>query len=933
MDPRNPDIIKYPQVNPSVILSVSPDAIRPHELKIPISLYVEGFEATEDKTWVYQEEETKETKETKVPRDCFNLYTRKIYGPESAVRRITLGVAGEDGTKEKPNVQGGRGWDGTATTENQPLEDGGDGGNGGSSTVLLGRRFGSAVLLCRQLLGHFTDDGKIWPTDFRDLVRDWVLEMTVDKAIQKLVPLPEDMSDVDQILKKPKEDFHQILKLSYEHLLRPGDTLRNNMTKAIDVNGGTYGMGGRGPNGLGKDGKNGHPGRSMVAIVDESENILSLSTCYLHPVQCQMLLDKAKLFLLLGTEEHLARALTLLERLHLQLSFLGDPDLPEDLSETALGKAYRAFEPLLHIVGGRRDKEPVSFQQLRVIRNEVEKTLKGLLTPKTKSDPASIQVPRASFAFYATYATNFLEELKEIEDTYISYLKDDISEERQRKAIQQRESSCQAAIAQSRDLIQVVRHDMDAVVHKISVAEQGMKIAKDKLMQTMDGIKKKVTYLLGFNFNDLVSAIGMVIFTAEGGGLYWMMANEGLGFAYDTWNKIQNDSGVSIDKKYLVKHIQRIGETVRDLKEGYEIMKDGGVNFSDPGGEKLAMQQSMMETFLNEFSSKLGDETLKEVRKAFEDYINAVQTRNENVLSYSRDVQLLIRHLSRIESLEAQNKDLVRQEYDSLGMEHPTLTAFMRSMYTHALDGVMIWLQGMQNAYQFCALEDRNIIGEEMREFDFSNFNYPMLNRINTRLNQAYAERAQSWGRPPQHVEGVQYMIPDADMDLQDSTPTDMRVILQAVITPHTVQYPSKSPIFGSERVDVRVTSVRFYVDKVSTKSGFLDVWITHSGGETILADDKMPHLYSHQPVKTNFRYKLDDRNYTGKGTVQGEISPVALNPSVKGRNEDPYALVGPFTTWYIEIVREDNDGLDLSQAENPCLEFDVLFRPTRSLG
>lgn len=298
------------------------------------------------------------------------------------------------------------------------------------------------------------------------------------------------------------------------------------------------------------------------------------------------------------------------------------------------------------------------------------------------------------------------------------------------------------------------------------------------------------------------------------------------------------------------------------------------------------------------------------------------------MLSYSQDVQLLLRYLTEVDTLESQNKDLIRKDYDTLGMEHPTLTAFMRTMYTNALTGVQVWLQGMQNAYNFCALEDRNIIADEMQKFNFSNFNFPMLDRINTRLVKAYAERANAWGRPPQTWEGVQYPIPKAKGYLKDWRPKEKRVIIPVTITPQTVLTGTNDHLFGLQRVDVRVTHVRFYVDNVTTKSGFLDVWITHGGKDTIVDELNKSHFYDHDPVKTNFRYKLDDKSYTGKGTVKGEIDPASFNPSVTGQNNDPYALVGPFTDWSILIVREDNDGLQLENPKNPRLEFDILFRP-----
>ncbi|GIC84193.1 uncharacterized protein Aud_000007 [Aspergillus udagawae] len=946
----DPDKIQYPLNNPNLIIWVSPDSFRPKELKVSVSLYVESFEFSDDLTWTHDDNPPKDKTSPNRSLGYFNLFTYQIYGFQKDNKRVTLGIPGKHATRDHPNgwpggnmqlyieelqgsdldhlqinLRGGDGWSGIATTRGQPLENGGDGGDGGNATVLLERPFKMAVLLCRQLLEQLADEEKKWPAAFSDMIDAWVDEMTVNDRIKEIFPLPENMQDAEQILQSQRNDFGELLFHAYSHLLRPGDKLRNDMIKAIDVKGGAWGTGGTGPTGQGKSGTEGANGTKSVVIADEPATIHATSTCFLHPVQCQMLLSKAKTLLFLNTDNSRARALTFLERLKVRLSFLGDSTARKDLSKTRLGEAYRAAEPSLHIVSGNDGEEPVSIQELRNIRKEVESSLRELYIAEAQPKKTPIKVPRASFAFYATYAKSFLQELKSIEDVYIKYLKEDISTDKKRQAIQERESTCERSISQSRDLIETVRHDMDSVTRKISVAEETMSIFKVRLTQTLDNLKDKVSRLLGFNFEDLTSALGQIIFTE---GSAWMIANEGLDLAYKSATKIQNDSGVTIDRRYLLNNIKRINGSIASLKEGYEVQKDGSVDFNDAGGSKLAILESKMEAFLNEFSTKLGDPTLKKVKDDFKNYINAVQRRNSAVLSYSLDVQLLVRYLAEIDTLEAKKKDLVRKEYNVLGMEHPTLTAFMRTMYTNALTGVQVWLQGMQNAYHFCALDNRNIIGEEMQNFNFSTFNQTMLYRINNSLITAYGERAEAWGRPPQQMKGIKYPLSNAAMYLRESMPTDKRIIIPITITPQTVMPGTTSHLFGSERVDVRVTRVCFYVDNVTTKSGFLDVWITHEGTDTIMDEMNGSHFYDHQPVKTNFRYKLDDRNYTGDGTVNGEIDSAAFTPSAKGGDNDPYALVGPFTTWNIMIVREDNDGLNLDDAKNACLEFDILFRP-----
>lgn len=89
---------------------------------------------------------------------------------------------------------------------------------------------------------------------------------------------------------------------------------------------------------------------------------------------------------------------------------------------------------------------------------------------------------------------------------------------------------------------------------------------------------------------------------------------------------------------------------------------------------------------------------------------DSVQRRNAAVMGYSADVQLLISYLASIESLDDQKKDIISDEYNELGLEHPTMTVSMRSLYTNSLATGKLWLERMQQAYAFVALDERNII-------------------------------------------------------------------------------------------------------------------------------------------------------------------------------------------------------------------------------
>ncbi|GCB24420.1 hypothetical protein AAWM_07305 [Aspergillus awamori] len=382
-------------------------------------------------------------------------------------------------------------------------------------------------------------------------------------------------------------------------------------------------------------------------------------------------------------------------------------------------------------------------------------------------------------------------------------------------------------------------------------------------------------------------------------------------------SQITTDSGTSINKAYLLHFVTQIEGSIEDLHEGYTILANGNAQFDDPECTKLVLLESELNKLLAEFSAALGDDRLKKVKECFDKYVETVQARNSAVMDYSADVQLLINYLEAIVSLNSQKKDIVRDEYNLLGLEHPTLTAFMRTLYTNSLTTVQLWLQKMQQAYAFVALDETNIIGYAMNGFKFSQFTYDMLNHVRSDLDSYYAQRVEPWGQSMQSLKGVTYSVSNIRQDLQTLT-ADSNTI-QVAITPETINPNTQGLIFGEGRVDIRLTTMRCFIDGAKTDTGYLDLNLIHTGQESIVNEMGTVHSFDHQPVVTYFRYVIETKDYTGPGAVDGIIGTAST--------DDQYAMVGPFTTWHILINPANNQGLDLSNAKDLYLEFDIQFR------
>ncbi|GKZ33662.1 hypothetical protein AbraIFM66950_003691 [Aspergillus brasiliensis] len=932
----NPDIIEYPLANPSLILSVSEDALAPETgLQTGSSLYVEKISLEKNLVAENDFDENDSTTAT------FKLYTHQIVLPDGSDDLISLSIVGKDGTLDHPegapggnidlyvenlpldtakrlriDVRGGHGWDGISTAEDKAPTNGGDGGDGGHVTVLLGRLLSQAIAATKSLLSQLYNEESKWPVDFGDSVRVWIDTINQDNVKQVYV-LPSNMTDANQVLSGSRTDLTSAVTDAYEQLSLNEDGLKSQVTKCVNTSGGTYGVGGTSAQGQGQSGSSGSDGSHNTFSLGSTSMILQSTLCYLHPVECQMLLDKARALLFLDNDEQTASALKYLQQLQQRLGFFGESACPDDLSDTKLGRAYRSAEKSLAIVAGPANEEPSSLQQLRSLYSQVDKTIKMLVAPKDTYGAQNFKVPRGSFAFYKEYAERFLTDLKEIEDTYLGYLNDDLDAAKQAQAVQKRGAMCDSSKNQVENSIVAVKYDLTATDQKIAVAEENMRIAKVRLTESVNEVEDAISSAFKYKWEDLVKGITQVVSLKDDFTSLLKTVNDGTKWAYDNLSQITKDSGTSINKAYLLHSVTQIEGSIEDLHEGYTILADGNAQFDDPGCTKLVLLESELNKLLAEFSAALGDDLLKNVKDRFDKYVETVQARNSAVMDYSADVQLLVNYLEAIASLNSQKKDIVRDEYNGLGLGHPTLTAFMRTLYTNSLTTVQLWLQKMQQAYAFVALDETNIIGHAMDGFKFSQFTYDMLNHVRSDLDSYYAQRVESWGQSMQSLKGVTYPIFNVRQSLQNLT-TDNNTI-QVAITPATINPNTQGLIFGEGRVDIRLTAIRCFIDGAKTDTGYLDLNLIHTGQEAIVDELGTVHRFDHQPVVTNFRYVIGTKDYTGPGTVDGIIGTAST--------DDQYAMVGPFTTWQIMINPANNQGLDLSNAEDPYLEFDIEFR------
>lgn len=470
---------------------------------------------------------------------------------------------------------------------------------------------------CKRLLKGLQDKQKKWPTDFRGDVREFVALVTL-KEISAVYPLPEPLTTVEEILKASEEPVTEVLSSAFEKLADQRESLRSTLTQHINVDGGAYGTGAKGDKAQGKNGAEGPLGSYLACRLDETTKILNSEVCFAHPTQCRMLLDMANLLWFCGTLNEKARAATIFSRLARRLSFLGTAADKVKISKTNLANAYRKAEPSLFILSGDSQQEPMSFGLLRSIKGEAEGNLMSLLSGNSVLGEKQDKVPRGSFKFYEDAVAPLIINLEKSEKTYRKFLRGEMNAQEKKEAIQDRESKCAFRKTLVDNQIKQTKNELEDNLERINISTESIGPAKTSLLNAFEPVRHEVETNVKVSFEDLMSALSQVVFVHGSAPMVVVQAGDLTNTAI---TKLESDSGVKVNRSLLLKQLRDIKGSIKGLAEGFNLLKEGGVNFDDPGATKLQVVAQETENLLGNFEDILGKATLDNLKQRFDDYI------------------------------------------------------------------------------------------------------------------------------------------------------------------------------------------------------------------------------------------------------------------------------------------------------------------------
>jgi hypothetical protein len=540
--------------------------------------------------------------------------------------------------------------------------------------------------------------------------------------------------------------------------------------------------------------------------------------------------------------------------------------------------------------------------------------------------------PMLSYNSYEELTNSLLESAQLAEMAYDKFTAEDAEQEARQAALKDMQNQCNIAIQKAEDTVTILQADLKKTENTVASLTKPLKDARDKLHDQIE--KEKDTVSKSFNlfkmpFSNFIDAVSMVIFCPKAP----MAAAQTAGLLWKAGTNVPDDKGQLVNKTYLVNQITQIEATTDALDEGLKARDDDpDVDIADPGASKLIAARDDMMSLLKQYTSVLGSNDLADMERTFDDYISKcrqrtdlgrrdlphektdlVDQRNTAVLHYNACVNLWYTNQQHKAYYTDKRDSLSDTVIKTINPDLPAINIFVQKAYSDAVVAVMEALYRAQRSYRFTALTIASPLSASLQGGPPSAMRHADLVRARSGILKAYMDAMDAWGRGPQDFHGVMWPLGDDEWGAMRTTQGAFVTIPPATPGLSEAQHPFAG------KSNVRVTAVRLFVTGgARTASGFLSAKLTHSGAETIVDAAGRQFQFYHNPITREFRYRIAAGEFEPAvdGTVEGDISGGGVTTDARDR----YALVGPFTTWSIDLG--SNGGLDLSDATGAYLKF-----------
>lgn len=347
-------------------------------------------------------------------------------------------------------------------------------------------------------------------------------------------------------------------------------------------------------------------------------------------------------------------------------------------------------------------------------------------------------VPLGSPDLYVTPLKDALRRLKEREEIYLAYsqaLQDAKTLHERRTAARTEATKQIKALEDSQPTLRLSLISYTKQDGKIVQEDKKVATAKEDLKPSLLKLQQWVKTCFGLTPEDFIDCVFNLAFIGspfqEGRTGKRELAGHGAFTAFTTISSqsaklitkavetLPNDEGQPVNRKRLLRKVERFTDKLTTLSEAYRTIKDARhpndpeqIQLDDPDAYRLVVAQQEFDELLDQFSTK---PEAQGAMKAMNAYVEAVQQRNVVLEEYNTLVQDYIRLEGEIGTVRAHMSKIEELDTKKAALDLPAETAFVTALYNRTRERCLALFYLASRAYRFWSLRPETALYETLQ--------------------------------------------------------------------------------------------------------------------------------------------------------------------------------------------------------------------------
>jgi|CXWL01.1.fsa_nt_gi hypothetical protein len=357
-------------------------------------------------------------------------------------------------------------------------------------------------------------------------------------------------------------------------------------------------------------------------------------------------------------------------------------------------------------------------------------------------------VPLGSPDLYVTPLNKALKQLSEWETTYHAYSQalQDAKAVHEQRTVATTEAGKQ--IKALEDGLPLLRSTLIShITEKISAEDRKVASAQAELKPSLQKLQQWVETCFGLTPEDFIDCVFNLAFIGspfqEGRSGKRELAGHGAFTAFTTISSqgaklitkavdtLPNDEGQPVNRKRLLRKVDRFSDKLTTLSEAYRTIKDARhpndpdqIQLDDPDAYRLVVAQEEFNELLDQFSTKPGAQGAMKVMNA---YVKAVQDRNVVLEEYNALVQEYVRVVGEISTTRGHISTIEQLQNKDAAPDLPAETAFVTALYNRTRERCLAQFYLASRAYRFWSLAPETALYETLKLGKPNEMNHSLL--------------------------------------------------------------------------------------------------------------------------------------------------------------------------------------------------------------